>query len=651
MLRRFYVLITAFTLLASLSTAQVVNIPDPNLERVIRDELDISGNLPLTQADMLRLTHAGWSNEGISDLTGIEHAENLVFMVLGANPIKDLTPISRLPRLEELNIASIPTKNLNWMSNMTQLKDVFAIQCQIEDISALAGLINLVALDLAVNRISDISVLANLTALEKLHIEVNQIVDVSPISNLNNLKSLHIFKNDIVDFSPIESLNIDDIWHDEECLSERPSIQDRIDGRSMPSIFLPWNNGVANIGGMWWSESIPYNDRVAAHDIQWGIDWHLYHTPVDTDYVLLGDMRSSVSSYDDLVSKNPNMLFLFDHRQQYAGISHFGPDWFGWLRDDDGSYVPSQPDNPGDQFLINYKHPDFDDDAIKRIISTSKCGLFDGIMFDAWGIDRDIPREDWYSLIRKIRESVPDEFLILFNTNHWYIPELAPFINGAFMETFPHVRVDGYTRDRIVEIETNLIKYESTVREPRINCLRGFGIGSEPPDSPNNRKWMRLFTTMSLTCSDGYVLYSIGDVGGVEQFQKHIQHSFWTVDLGQPISPTVQKHDEIEGLYIREFTNGWAVYNRSGSAHVVTLPEKTRSVQSGIENDSQVVLDLDGDIFLKIKTDPADVNSDGVVNILDLVIVAESLGTGENDVNGDGVTNVFDLVIVAAAIQ
>ena len=46
---------------------------------------------------------------------------------------------------------------------------------------------------------------------------------------------------------------------------------------------------------------------------------------------------------------------------------------------------------------------------------------------------------------------------------------------------------------------------------------------------------------------------------------------------------------------------------------------------------------------------PADVNGDGVVNILDLTLVAQALGTDslKGDVNGDGVVNVFDLVFVA----
>ena len=44
-----------------------------------------------------------------------------------------------------------------------------------------------------------------------------------------------------------------------------------------------------------------------------------------------------------------------------------------------------------------------------------------------------------------------------------------------------------------------------------------------------------------------------------------------------------------------------------------------------------------------------DFNDDGVVNIQDLVIVANALGKAEPDLNGDGVVNIQDLVIVANA--
>ena len=106
----------------------------------------------------------------------------------------------------------------------------------------------------------------------------------------------------------------------------------------------------------------------------------------------------------------------------------------------------------------------------------------------------------------------------------------------------------------------------------------------------------------------------------------------------------------MKGLYIREFTNGWAVYNHSGEAQVITLPEEVQGVASGLVNTEHELPNLDGEMYLRMKpVNPADVNGDGVVNILDLVLVAQGLGTDkpEADVNGDGVVNVFDLVFVA----
>ena len=42
-----------------------------------------------------------------------------------------------------------------------------------------------------------------------------------------------------------------------------------------------------------------------------------------------------------------------------------------------------------------------------------------------------------------------------------------------------------------------------------------------------------------------------------------------------------------------------------------------------------------------------DVNSDGVINVLDLVAVANGFGKTEPDINGDGIVSILDLVIIA----
>ena len=79
------------------------------------------------------------------------------------------------------------------------------------------------------------------------------------------------------------------------------------------------------------------------------------------------------------------------------------------------------------------------------------------------------------------------------------------------------------------------------------------------------------------------------------------------------------------------------------------------TVRDGVGNETDLTL-----TFVAVKppgTTPnaleADINGDGVVNILDLVLVASNLGqTGQNtgDVNGDGVVNILDLVKAAGAL-
>ena len=197
----------------------------------------------------------------------------------------------------------------------------------------------------------------------------------------------------------------------------------------------------------------------------------------------------------------------------------------------------------------------------------------------------------------------------------------------------------------LTRVEDALKWLDTNLRKPTINALEAIIIPSEPPGSPTNRRWMRTITTLSLTHSDDYVQFK--SHGG----HLHYWYDFWDADLGRPIGAKVQLYDEeIPGLYIREFTNGWAVYNRSGEAQVITLPEEVQGVASELVNTEHTLPNLDGEMYLRVKPkNPADVNEDGVVNIFDLILVAQAIGTekSEPDVNEDGVINVFDLVFVA----
>ena len=384
---------------------------------------------------------------------------------------------------------------------------------------------------------------------------------------------------------------------------------------------------------------------------------------------------------NQILSLNPNMISMAAMNYVGANPGEYPEDWPYWLRDESGDIIE---DVGWGGLLVDFTHPEIQDLLVRRAVEFAKCGLFDGIFLDWWRDDwRDSGLDQYYAhdvsesaitMLRRIREGVDevrDDFLIIVNGNRTKLPLSAPYINGTHMET-----TYGYSYTGLVEIESTLLWSEQNFREPQINCLEGWADNREPPDSPRNQQWMRLFTTLSLTHSDGYVRLLIGipftththlyefQEGHSEVHARGKKHShgghywypFYDAPLGRPIGGDETKGqlyvnragEKIDGVFIREFTNGWAVYNRSGKAQEISLPIQTTGVESGITSRTHTVPDLDGEMYLKTGV-TADVNGDGVVNIQDLVIVANALGEAEPDLNGDGVVNIQDLVIVANA--
>ena len=614
-----------------------VKIADPNLERAIREELGLPVETPLTQLVVNQLTRLRASQSQISDLTGLEHAVNLKVLSIWGNPISDISPISGLIELQHLDLGG----------------------CQVSDITPISNLTKLTYLTLHSNlRIVDITPIANLTQLVELRLSHNRIVDISPLANLKELGVLTISGNRISDYTPLDGLSLDHLERDEIIETTPLPIDDRISNRSFPSIFQAWSP-ISNL------PMLSEQDRIAYHDLYWhGIPWYsfwfgLRWAETDQGYILIGNLERSIARRDELLDKNPNLLILAEVRHRDALVGRDYPeDWFGWIRDENGNRVFAWTERK--LTLIDFTLPKVQDIIVQKAVAIAKSGLFDGIVFDWWHEDivslSDFfdwskqystvaaEREARLSIVRRIREQVRDDFLVIGNTNRRKIPVTAPYLNGGYMETNRDYD-GGYTHEGLAEIENSLLWLEENLREPRVNCLEGWGVGLEAPDSPTNKRWMRVFTTLSLTHSDGYVMYNLGGILFGVGDHEHIWHDFWDANLGKPIGPKAQRYQNIEGLFIREFTNGWAVYNRSGSTQEISLAENATGVASGQAGTTHQLADLDGEIYLTSKSF-ADVNDDGKVNILDLIQVANGFGKSTPDPNGDGVVNALDLAFV-----
>ena len=237
--------------LAPLSTpAQTLNIPDENLRAAINEALDKPENAHITREEMQTLTALGADNRGITDLTGLETATNLLSLGLRNNLISDLTPLASLTRLQQLNLNSNVIVDLSPLASLINLREMWISVNFISDLSPLAGLIKLEEIGMSENPladlaplsglinlraisgwdtpvvnlegiaelpklrdinmcnagISDISPLAKAKGLTGLYLAASQITDLSPIAGLTNLKFISFEENHISDISPLKNL-------------------------------------------------------------------------------------------------------------------------------------------------------------------------------------------------------------------------------------------------------------------------------------------------------------------------------------------------------------------------------------------------------------------------------------------------------------
>ena len=186
----------------------VVQIPDPNLRAAIAEALGKSLDAPVTVEEMEKLKEIEVPNKDLQDLTGLQFATNLNRLYLMDNQISDLSPIAGLINLHRLRLDDNPISDISPLKGLKNLTDLrFRNAYVVSDLSPIAGLVNLTALDLFGNNVSDLSPLAGLINLEWLTFERNNVSDLSPLAGLINLETLLFAGNDkISDLSPLAGL-------------------------------------------------------------------------------------------------------------------------------------------------------------------------------------------------------------------------------------------------------------------------------------------------------------------------------------------------------------------------------------------------------------------------------------------------------------
>ena len=239
----FFVICLALSCWFDVADAQTVRIPDTNLAAVIRHELGLGPNEPITRQQMQTLRNLDassyavweltgeWSGNEIRDITGLEHATQLRNLHLWGNQIRDIRSLTNLTRLTLLDLDDNQVQDIRPLTKLTRLTELFLGGNLIQDFRPLAGLQRLQRLGVSVSsigvlrryvdltqlnalylygsaggRITDFQLLAGLTQLTDLTIIEAQVSDLRFLKDLTGLESLNLYGNNIRDLKPLTNL-------------------------------------------------------------------------------------------------------------------------------------------------------------------------------------------------------------------------------------------------------------------------------------------------------------------------------------------------------------------------------------------------------------------------------------------------------------
>ncbi|MHC4117696.1 MAG: alpha-amylase family protein [Planctomycetota bacterium] len=361
-------------------------------------------------------------------------------------------------------------------------------------------------------------------------------------------------------------------------VSKELSISERIAARDFPSVFQAWSPA-DNLRGE--SQTV----TAARHDLIWhGVGW--FGLAWDKSPSGLGEnirpesIANGLAKRRELLKLNRNLVLIAEIRYRDASRRFLPENHKWWRRDGDGTLTKGWSEG---RFLqLDFDNPEYRRHVAKRAGAVVKTGVVDGVLLDWWRDD-----DSRLELVKMVREAVGDEHLIIANANDRTTPRTASYINGYFMECYRSKTPKEW--DRIAE---TLKWAEVNLREPRANCLETWFHNSR-----DDLNLMRATTTLALTCSNGYCLFSdpnplpTGD-------HRHNWYPFWDNNLGKPIALGVTMPD---GTVRRRFDRGIAVYNPMGNKTItITFDQPKTSASTGKTSKSHTLKSPDGDIYLKM---------------------------------------------------
>ena len=502
--------------------------------------------------------------------------------------------MAALPSLEarESNISNLTglehAINLTWLN----LRDN-----SISDLSSLAGLTNLTWLHLRYNTISDITSLSGLTNLTLLYLGGNLISDISAVSGLTNLRTLGLWNNNISDITSLSGLtNLTLLYLGGNLISDISAVSGLT---NLTELYLSGNtiSDITSLSGL---------TNLTLLDLR-------YNTISDitslsgltnlTELYLSGNTISDISAVSGLT--NLRTLGLWNNTiSDISAVSGLTNLTVLYLGDNSVSDISAVSGLTNLRTLGLWNNTISDISAVSGLTNLTELSIWDNTISDITSLSglTNLTELDLYG------NTISDLSPLVANTGlgsgDTVIVRFNPLSSVSIDMYIPALQSRGVT-----------VKFDNQAH-PALLKISG-----------NNQR-----RTPGGTLANPFVV-EVQDENGLAL--AGVTVTFAVVAGGGTLSTTSTTTD-VDGRAQSTLTLG------------PNLGKNTVEVSAdGIEGlvPFHAISDTESSPIT------ADVNGDGNVNILDLVLVAYDLGnTGTNlaaDVSGDGVVNILDLVLVA----
>ena len=613
----------------------------------------------------------------LSPLAGLINLEliHLELIHMSGALISDLSPLAGLTKLEHVHLPGGDISDLTPLAGLTELEELHLHHNSISDISPIAGLTNLKRLDLSrIDVLSDISPLATLSNLEWLSLLYNKISDVSPLAKLSNLKWLNLHNNKILDISPLSGLTsltwLDVSENEIEILSDISPLAtlSNLERLSLRDNKISDVSPLAKLSNLKWLNL--RNNKILDISPLSGL----------TSLTWLDVSENEISNLSPLDGIRPNLNFIRVIGNPYfppGGPKIDGP-WLWLLLP--GAKLPSGKD------LLSEASGGT---VTELTVATHGATAGQSVGDSTWTLNT-LPHQRKYNIRDMLKDSIRDGtiygFLSLYSPREQqtmiYVGSqnsVKVWLNGVLV----HQIIDWRSDDDYTDAAPVTLKPGRNVLLVAVAILGNNGHGFFGFESG---------TEYAVASGLGYGLSKtpihIGDTFEFDVRAENVSDlAGWQFDIA--FDPAIlEAIDVSEGDFLK--TDGGATFFQSGridnAAGKITGLIAGRIADGGVSGSGSVLqvrfkakaegetgLTLQNFLFGSVTEEsiPAapleihitveerlltgDVNRDGVVNILDLIRVAQQLGKrvpsdSPVDINGDGVVNIFDLTLVAQGI-